>query len=300
MRIEGKGQIVEVQYNRYLVLYKGERYPCRVRGSLSVEGDPKGERLGANFFLSAGDFVRFECPKAGAPGRILSVYPRRNALVRPYVANLDALFVVIAPVPAPDWVLVDKVLLNCFHVGIRPVLCYNKADTVPQEEAQAALAPYRPLVDCVILSAQTGEGIEKLAPYVEGRFVAFAGQSAVGKTSLMSRILGVELATDGLTKWERGRHTTRSVAVYEALGGSIADTCGFSMLEAVEDVKPEELRLYYDEYLALANACRFRGCTHTVEPDCAVKRAVEEGQLDSGRYRRYLQIYKELKEKWEW
>lgn len=281
---EKKGRIVKILSNRYSVLSEGKIYV----------GTPRGKLKFRNRELFVGDFVRFSEGKPFCA--IEDVLPRKNALIRPYVANLDTVFIVIAPEPEPDFLLVDKILLNCFQQGIRPVLCYNKCDLLKSHEIKESDA-YRELAEIVFLSAETGENVEKLREYVQNSFTAFAGQSAVGKTSLLNRILDADLLTGGLSrKVKRGKNTTRHVEVYEAFGGQIADTCGFSMLETA-DLKPEELRLYYDDFLETARECRYRGCTHVSEPDCAVRRAAEEGKSNRGRYERYLQIFRELKEK---
>lgn len=277
------GTVTSVVAGRYTVKCGNKAYVAYARGKLRRDGD-----------IYVGDKVAVIFERGEAV--IDSVKPRRNSLVRPYVANVDAALIVIAKEPEPDMLLVDKIIVNCYVEGIKPVILYNKCELAEEGETDKVLEPYRVFMDCIEVSAEEKRGFEKLKEFVEGKTVCLAGQSAVGKTSLLNALLDLNLKTDGLSrKVKRGKNTTRHVEIYEALGGDIMDTCGFSMLTLV-NLKPEELTYYYEDFIAYQDECKYRGCTHTEEPDCAVKRAVAEGTLDKGRYMRYLEIYGELKE----
>lgn len=277
------GTVTSIVANRYTVKCGNKEYTAYARGKLRRDGD-----------IYVGDKVAVVFERGEAV--IDAVKPRTNSLVRPYVANVDAALIVIAKEPEPDMLLVDKIIVNCYVEGIKPVICYNKCELAGEGEIAKLLEPYRSFMDCIEVSAEEKRGFGDLAAFVEGKTVCLAGQSAVGKTSLLNALLDLNLKTDGLSrKVKRGKNTTRHVEIYEALGGNIMDTCGFSMLTLV-DLKPEELTYYYEDFIKYQDECRYRGCTHTEEPDCAVKKAVAEEALDKGRYMRYLEIYGELKE----
>ncbi len=278
------GKVIKMVSNRYTVRAEdGKEYRAFARGKLRLQGD-----------IYVGDNVKIVFERGDAI--IDVVKPRVNQLVRPFVANVDSALIVVAKEPEPDMLLIDKIIVNCHLEGIKPVLLYNKADLATEEEIEHLFTPYRDYIDCVVLSALEKKGLEQLRPYIEGKVVCFAGQSAVGKTSLLNAILDLNLKTDGLSaKIKRGKNTTRHVEIYEALGGDIMDTCGFSMLSIVS-INPEDLTYYYEDFIPYQDKCRFKSCTHTEEPDCAVKQAVEKGELSKERYERYLAIYEEIKE----
>ena len=216
-------------------------------------------------------------------------------MIRPYIANLDVLFIVIAPLPEPDFNLVEKLLLNCHEQKITPVIILNKSDIAVNPEE--TLLPYANDVKTFIVSAKTGHNIDVLSDFIDGRLVCFCGQSAVGKSSIINALGGRKLETGELSrKIKRGKNTTRHVEIYDLPNGRIADTCGFSVMESI-DIDPEELVYYYDEFLALQNGCRFTNCTHTKEPGCAVKTALKEGKISAVRYDRYVKLYNELVER---
>ena len=277
------GRVIKIISNRYTVKLENKSVIASPRGKLRLVGN-----------IYAGDMVKVVYERGSAI--IDEVLPRKNSLTRPNVSNLDTVLIVIAPEPAPDLILVDKIMLNAYQQGIKPVLVFNKSDMLNDIEIESIIAPYKKHIDTAVISAENKIGLEQLIPYVENNVVCLAGQSAVGKTSLMNALLDLNLATDGLAKkGNRGQSTTRHIEMYEALGGIIADTCGFNIMTLV-DIEPEELIFYYDEFIPLQSSCKFKSCTHTIEPDCAVKKALEDKKLDQGRYDRYIHIYKELKE----
>jgi ribosome biogenesis GTPase len=236
--------------------------------------------------IYVGDFVEF------ADGIITDFIPRKNFLIRPYIANIDALFIVVAPEPKPDWMLVEKLLLNCHLQKITPVIVMNKLDL--GASAAEELSPYEFDVKTFCVSAKTGENIVMLEKYIQGKTVCFCGQSAVGKSSIINALGGTKIETGELSrKIKRGKNTTRHIEIYDICGGRAVDTCGFSAMEGL-DVRPEDLTYFYDEFVVLQNKCRFFNCTHTTEPDCAVKKAVENGSVDRRRYDRYVALYNEL------
>lgn len=243
--------------------------------------------------ILVGDKVTFE-RLHGNKGNIIDILPRQNRMLRPEVANVDVCFIVIAPEPQPDFYLVDKVMVNCFVQHIEPMIVLNKTD-LASDLKERVWQNYKD--DCLIVETSAEKGdVAQLLPLILDRVCFFAGQSAVGKTSLLNALsptLGEKIG--GLSqKSGRGTHTTRHASLHAVAGGYVVDTCGFSLCDIAEDVHSDELRLYIDDFVTVSQGCKFSSCTHTVEPDCAVKVAVNNGQLCKERYERYLEEYNEL------
>ena len=279
------GRIIKGVGGFYTVLCEGSRYTCKARGVFRKRGETP----------LPGDEVLFTVDKKGA-GFIVEILPRRNELLRPAVSNVDMLLIVLsAKEPQPDLELADKLLIYCQKQGIRPVIVVNKCDSGETEESKSIARQYSGAVeDIVCVSAETGFGVERLAALLTGSTICLAGQSAVGKSSILNSLLGLELKTGELSaKTERGRHTTRHAELLQMpSGGLIADTPGFSLLESVQ-LEPEEIPGMYPEFSEYGSACRFPGCLHISEPDCAVKQALSDGKIDPARYERYKKIVAE-------
>lgn len=250
------------------------------------------KRLKNDGIIFVGDYVSLA--KEHGDFVIEEVKPRKNQLIRPYVSNIDVCVIVISPEPEPDFVLVDKIIVNCLEQNITPILVKNKDDInkIDTTEYNSVLKQF----EC---SAATGDGVSEFVDCVKGKTVCFAGQSAVGKSSLINNILDCDLLEVGelAKKIKRGKNTTRKTEIFNLNGTYFVDTCGFSMLDTV-DLEPKDLRLYYDDFEAFRKDCKFSTCTHTDEPNCAVKEHVGK-EIGKGRYERYLAIYKELVERKE-
>ena len=247
-----------------------------------------------------GDRVRFTPGEGEDDGWIEEILPRRSMLIRPSVANADMLMLVVASVPQPDMLLVDKLILRAERGGMTPAICVNKVD-LGEELAQRIAAEYAGTELRVFsVSARTGEGIDALREAMRGKVTCLAGQSAVGKSSLLNALFGLNLETGGLSrKTERGRHTTRRAEMMALDGSFVLDTPGFSLLELETDMEPQEFAGLYPEYNALAADCRFQPCLHDREPGCAVRAAVESGALGAARWARYRQLLGEVRENWK-
>lgn len=262
----------------------GEVRRLKARGKLKRNGE-----------LYVGDRVQID--GTGRVPIIAERLERKNSLTRPNVANVDAVIIVTASYPATDFIVVDKIIVNAKREGIEPIVCFNKVDLADENEIRRTEKGYDGIVPLFFTSAEKGDGICELAEFIKGKTVCFAGKSAVGKSSLINAILGLGLKVgDVSVKWKRGRNTTRHPEAFEVLGATVIDTCGFSVLE-LSDVTDRELKDYYDEYVEIADGCRFSDCCHSAEPDCAVRQAVTEGRLNFDRYLRYKAIYEELKRK---
>ena len=276
-----EGIIVKSVGGIFKVKTANKTYKCTARGIL--KRDDK---------LYVGDHVILQ--EERGTYYVHELLPRKNLLIRPYVSNVDCLAVVIAPVPECDWIMVDKMLLAGEVHGIRVVLICNKSD-LGEEHYRYASRVYGDLAEVYSICAESGEGVAVLASALSG-VVCLAGQSAVGKSSMMNALADLNQETGGLSKIQRGRNTTRHIELFEIRDDlCIMDTCGFSLLEP-EDVKEGELALYYPDFVRLGR-CKFHGCTHIAEPECVVKDAVARGDLDEGRYNRYVAIYNELVER---
>jgi len=207
---------------------------------------------------------------------------------------------VVASVPHPDMLLIDKLILRAARGSMTPAICVNKIDlgrelvaSIREEYAGTQLRVFA-------ASALTGEGVEELREAMCGKVTCLAGQSAVGKSSLINALFGLELETGGLSrKTERGRHTTRRSEMMAVDGMLVLDTPGFSLLEIEEGIEPQDFAEMYPEYNELAGECRFQPCMHDREPGCAVRAAVEAGRLSAVRWARYRELLSEVKENWK-
>ena len=271
--IKGVGSFYEV------LTESGEIVTSKARGAFRREG----------LVPTVGDRVLID-RKAQGYAQMCEILPRKNLLVRPPVANVDQLLIVVsASVPEPDWLLVDRLIISAMRLSIDPVPVLNKIDTADETIATAFLSDYHAF-DTLTVSAETGEGLDALKARLHGKVSCFAGQSAVGKSSLLNALFpSLHLETGELSrKTERGRHTTRHAELWPYENGAVLDTPGFSMFET-DCLEQDELDRCYPEF-AQASPCRFPGCMHLTEPDCGVKPLLDSGELTSGRYERYREI----------
>ena len=229
-------------------------------------------------------------------GAIAKVEERKNLLIRPPVANIDKMIVVVAPIPKADLYTVDKLLLFCRLKGIEPVLCVNKND-IDAKYCEDIANIYKKLVKTIVVSTRD-DTVEKIKKQIKGICV-LAGQSAVGKSSIINALKGEEIAkVDGFSKkTERGKQTTRTVQLFEfGKGNYLADTAGFSKLdESLLDLKENEIKPYYPEFLAFAEKCKYKSCLHTSDKDCGVFLAVRNGKIDENRYKNYVKLVETIK-----
>lgn len=224
-------------------------------------------------------------------GAIVRVYPRFSRFSRPNIANVECLVIVICDKPQPDFLILDKLLLSAHYADIEYAVVVNKTD-LGSSCLDYIEREYPFLNNLFSVSAQSGDGIEKLKDFLRGKSVAFAGQSAVGKTSLINRLTGSSFLTGKLSnKSGRGKHTTTYSKILRSEYFSVFDTPGFSELYA--DIVPLDIPTNFQPFEEYVGECRFCDCTHIDEPDCAVKNAVENGLLSDDRYERYKIIYKE-------
>lgn len=234
-------------------------------------------------------------------GNVAAILPRKNALIRPAVANVDqALLIFAAASPNPNFNLLDRFLVMMGRQDVPVILCFNKCDLITEEHQQEIASIYE-ASGCKILfvSAKKELGLKELQEILEGKTTTVAGPSGVGKSSLINLLAPEACMETGeiSKKIERGRHTTRHAELIQLKGdGYIMDTPGFSSLYLPE-MEKEELQDCYPEFAAFEPYCRFQGCSHISEPDCGVKEALSEGKIHPVRYENYCQLYGELKDR---
>lgn len=267
-------------------------YECKAKGIFRKE---KQKPL-------VGDNVEIEVlDEETMTGNITALLPRKNELIRPAVANVDQALVVFAVTrPSPHFNLLDRFLVMMERQDIPVVLCFNKEDIAEDEQVEKLRSVYEGCgYPCVFTSALEERNIEKIKELLKGKTTVIAGPSGVGKSSLVN-ILNPDAKMetgDISSKIERGKHTTRHSELFTIAQDSyIMDTPGFSSLY-VNDFEKEELKYYFPEFDPYEGTCRFLGCDHVHEPDCAVKAAVEAGEIHEIRYKDYLEMYEELKSK---
>lgn len=234
-------------------------------------------------------------------GNIVKILPRRSELIRPAVANIDqALVIFAAREPKPNLSLLDRFLVIMEKQDVPVIICFNKQDLCDEEEVGRLKEIYEACGYSVVLaSAKQGEGIEEIKSRLRGKTTTVAGPSGVGKSSLTNLLQNeVQMETGEISKkLGRGRHTTRHSQIIQIEEDTwLYDTPGFTSFY-VEEIEKEELRFYFREFSKYEGTCRFQGCTHTHEPGCMVKNALEEGKISKERYENYLELYGELKEK---
>ncbi len=282
------GRIIK-NFNGYYYVETAEKelVTCKIKGKMKKE----------RFSVVTGDMVEFEKNPDGE-SMLTAVLPRRNFLERPAMANLDCVVIAFACCdPDFSFLLADKMLAFAERAGIEAVLCLNKTDLVSGEDVEKIAGVYK-LAGYRVFAVSTfkGTGLDGLKEYLNGKISAFAGPSGVGKSSMLNALQpGISLQTGHVSeKIGRGRHTTRFAQLLPFNGGYLADTPGFGNLLA-ENIDERELYKYFREFKQFEHNCKFAPCTHTHEPVCGVKQAVQEGKIAASRYQSYLAILDEIK-----
>lgn len=234
-------------------------------------------------------------------GWVEDILPRRSQCLRPPVANVTLLCLVAAPQPAPDWYLMDKLLIYAQKQRLTPLLILNKADQEPTGETFAQAAEMYRGADAQLMrvSARSGEGLATLRERLRGEVCCFAGQSGVGKSTLLNALFGLAQETGDISrKIQRGKNTTRHAEMFSMDGASVIDTPGFSLLELDEAADPVRLQENYPELAPYRGKCRFQPCYHDREPGCAVTQAVAEGKISAARVARYRELLADCRRVW--
>lgn len=267
-------------------------YECKAKGAFRKE----------KVKLLVGDNVEIDVlDEEKKLGNVVGLLPRENELIRPAVANIDQAIVVFAITkPKPHFNLLDRFLVMMESKKIPIILCFNKKDIAEEKEIRELEEIYESCgYQIIFTSAKEEENIKLVKEVLKGKTTAVAGPSGVGKSSLINLFQSeIQMETGSISeKIERGKHTTRHSELIPIDEESyIMDTPGFSSLY-VNAFDKEELKYYFPEFEQYEGLCKFNGCDHIHEPNCAVKQAVEEGKIHRIRYENYMEMYKELQEK---
>lgn len=285
-RISIQGRIIKGIGGFYYINSSDTVYECRARGRFRKEG----------ITPLVGDIVECSIDIVSNTGLICDILPRRNSLIRPPVANVTKIAIVFSVTnPKPNLVTVDKLVTSAMYAGIKPIICINKTDLQDGSEYHKIYSSAG--FDTIDLSAETKENVDVLLEKLVGEVTVFAGNSGVGKSSLLNCILkNAELKTGEVSdKVERGRHTTRHCELIplDNNDGYIIDTPGFSSF-AVSDIDEKILHTLFPEFSPYTDSCRFHDCSHTVEKGCEVLEALKHGKISKSRHESYIAQYKEI------
>lgn len=281
------GQIRKALSGFYYVYDNGKLIQTRARGVFRNRGQSP----------LVGDYVTYTI-EGENDGTVTEIEPRKNELVRPPIANIDQAFLVFSAIE-PDFNLhlLDRFLVVIEGYQIEPIIIVTKMDLLTDSERQKVQqdADYYQQIGYTVLFTFKGDSnlTDQISSMLEGQISVLAGQSGVGKSTLLNTLLPeLDLKTGEISSaLGRGKHTTRHVELIELRGGLLADTPGFSTFE-MDHLEKEELSSCFPEMDKLS--CRFRGCLHLKEPGCAVKEAVEQGTIAEFRYQHYLQFLEEI------
>ncbi len=282
-----QGIILKGYSGFYYVFAQDRVWECSLRGRFRIKAQ--------DFF--PGDRVKI-LPATEGKASIEEVEERRNVLTRPSIANVDQALLLFAQTsPKPDYNFLDRLLIQVSEANIKPVLVVTKIDLEDTSTKEADFFDYYEKIGYEVhrVSNKKGQGLNEVRTCLKGKISVLAGQSGVGKSSLVNALSpGLELKTSEVSrKISRGRHTTRHVELMLCAGGLVADTPGFSAL-LLPELKREDLDSYFPEFIPFLGHCRFNSCLHHKEPDCAIKEAVKIGDVLPFRYEHYLIFLQEV------
>lgn len=287
---KASGKIIKGIAGFYYVFTTSGLVECKARGSFRKD----------NIKPLVGDNVEIDIVDSeNLKGNIVSVFPRKNALIRPASANIDQAMIIFAITrPEPNYNLLDRFLIMMAKDNIPTVICFNKADIASQEELCELKKAYEGCGNKVLFtSGYSGEGLCEIKEVLKGKTTVLAGPSGVGKSTIVNELHPeAKMETGEISrKIERGKHTTRHAELFALSEDTfIMDTPGFTSL-FLTDLEKEELWHYYPEFEQYEVQCKFGGCSHISEPVCGVKQAVNDNKISSLRYDNYKILYEELK-----
>ena len=287
-----QGLIIGNISNLYKIEYEEKIYEAVAKGKFKLE----------NITPVVGDIVEFEITdEENRKAFITKIEKRKTYIKRPKLANITNLIFVISSIdPKPDLLMLDKQLAFAEFLNINCTIVLNKIDLDKKQEFKEIYNTYTDIGYKVIkTNAKEKQGIEELLNNLKGNINAFAGNSGVGKSTLINSIFNKEITEEGeiSKRNKRGKNTTTDTKLYKIDKDTyIADTPGFSTFD-ISDIESKNLDKYFKEFKQYIDNCEFIGCTHIKEENCGIKKAIEEGKISKGRYERYCKIYKELKEK---
>ena len=287
-----KGIIIKALSGFYYVKTDNGLIECKARGAFRNKNN--SPLVGDNVNISILENNR---------GVIDEIMPRLNCLIRPPVANIDRLFIVVSTIsPLPNTFVIDKMIVSAEDKGIEPIIVINKSDLSSADEIAEIYK--KSGFKVFVVSATNNEGVEQLYPLFKDKLSVFCGNSGVGKSSLLNAIDSrFDISTADISeKLGRGRHTTRHIELYESHDGYIADTPGFSSIdmEKTAVIKKENLQFCFREFKDYIGECKFTSCSHTKEKGCAILAAVEEGKIPLSRIESYRKLYEESSKYKDW
>ena len=280
-----QGKIISNISNLYYIEANEKIYTCNARGKLKDEG------------IVVGDIVDFDENE----NIIEKIEERDNYIKRPKISNITQIVCVLsAKNPKPDLLMLDKQLAYAEKIGIEPIIIINKCDL--KDEYKTIKELYTKVgYKVIVTSAKQNIGIDELKQELQNKTSVFSGNSGVGKSSIINALFNTEKTQEGeiSCKNKKGKNTTTDTKLYELEKNTyIADTPGFSSFE-ISEIESTGLDKCFREFVPEIEKCEFVGCTHIKEENCGIKKALQQGKIDNGRYERFCKIYEELKQKEE-
>ena len=270
-------------------------------GDEVIECEAKGKFRNLSLSPVAGDIVDTEFD--GSTNVITKIYPRKNKFIRPPFANLDLLVLVISTVdPAPNYLVIDKMCAIAENKDVQVIMVITKTDMAEYENIRSVYA--KAGFKVFYTGADDDGQLEEIRREMQGKLCVFSGNSGVGKSTLLNKLFPHLSLETGITskKLGRGKHTTRRVEIFETDGCMVADTPGFSSVELVDDnfISKDDLQYAFVEFAPYLGSCKFADCRHINEIGCAVKGAVDGGEIPRSRYESYKALYDRQKNIKEW
>lgn len=281
-----QGRIINNISNLYYIESNGKIYTCNARGKLKEDG------------IVVGDIVNFNEDEH----IIEKIEKRINYIKRPKISNITQIICVVSSKnPKPDLLMLDKQLAYAEYVGIKSVIVINKID-LNKEKAEEIKKIYNNIgYEVIETNAKEKEGIENLNKILANNISVFAGNSGVGKSTLLNSIFGRELTKSGLisNKNKKGKNTTTNISLYKLTENEyIADTPGFSTFD-ISEIESNELAKYFKEFKKHIKECEYVGCGHIKEENCGIKNALQRKEISENRYQNFIKIYEGLKDREE-
>ncbi len=274
----------------YVYIDQKGLFECKAKGLFRKEKIKP--LVGDNVLVSITD-------EANGIGNITDIEKRKNEIIRPACANIDMAITVMAiSKPAPKFSLLDKIMVFFSYYDIPVTLCFNKCDEADDAGMNIVRERYKASgADVIFTSAMEGTGITELKSVMQEKTTVLTGPSGVGKSSILNRLCpDADLEVGDISRIGRGKHTTRHTEIFKiARNTFVMDTPGFTSLD-IPEIPKEDLKFYFNEFSDYENRCRFDGCVHIHEPDCAVKDALKEGRINPDRYKSYCDMYRSIEE----
>ncbi len=287
--IKNKGKIIKAISGFFYVAIDKDIYECNARGILKKNGDK----------LLVGDNVEIEIISNDKKlANIINLYPRKNKLIRPAISNIDQMVVVMAlSYPKPDFQVLDKIIINSMSKNIPIIILFNKAEESDEKFISYIKNSYSQTKLPIIFTSAIHSDLNELRVLLDGKLSILSGNSGVGKSTIINKLLNCNMMETGNIshKIKRGKHTTKHTEIFKINNNTfIADTPGYGRFDLI-NISRNELKKYYTEFNDINN-CYFSECSHTHEPSCGVKLAVDKGIISRLRYDNYKKIYEELEE----